>query len=250
MSFSLFIYPFLFVALYFEVFLLLSFVVGKRRYQEPAAADRASLPSVTIFVPCYNEEKTVGKTLESLLALDYPKDKLSIFAINDGSKDDTRATVESYARLGAPRVRYLHQENAGANRARNRAIAAAGGEILLIINDDTIAAPGMVREHPVNGVGVRRFRDAFAACDPSPGQPAEWGDGPALHAHQIVLEILSETGILGLILWLAGAAQAAGQAEAADGHEGSGEGPHVGPVARAAQPCPRERTVDAGDTAG
>ena len=70
------------------------------------------------------------------------------------------------------------------------------------------AAACMAREHPVNGVGVRRFRQAFGACDPAPGQRAEWGDGPALHAHQVVLEILSETGAIGLLLWLAGAAQA------------------------------------------
>jgi O-antigen ligase len=70
------------------------------------------------------------------------------------------------------------------------------------------AAACMAREHPVNGVGVRRFRQAFPACDPAPGQRAEWGDGPALHAHQIVLEILAETGVIGLLLWLAGAAQA------------------------------------------
>ncbi|WP_462115989.1 O-antigen ligase family protein [Lysobacter xanthus] len=70
------------------------------------------------------------------------------------------------------------------------------------------AATCMVREHPVNGVGVRRFRQAFPACDPLPGQVAEWGEGPALHAHQIVLEVLSETGVLGLLLWLAGAALA------------------------------------------
>lgn len=71
------------------------------------------------------------------------------------------------------------------------------------------AAGCMIREHPVNGVGARRFRENFPACDPTPGQRAEWGEGPALHAHQIVLEVLSETGALGLLLWLAGAALAA-----------------------------------------
>lgn len=68
------------------------------------------------------------------------------------------------------------------------------------------AALCMVRGHPVNGVGARGFRDAFPACDPHPGMRAAWGRGPALHAHQIVLEILSETGVLGLLAWLAGAA--------------------------------------------
>jgi len=70
------------------------------------------------------------------------------------------------------------------------------------------AALCMAREHPVNGVGARNFRDAFAACDPEPEEVPAWGSGPAFHAHQIVLEILSETGVLGLLLWLAGAALA------------------------------------------
>lgn len=70
------------------------------------------------------------------------------------------------------------------------------------------AAACMIREHPINGVGVRGFREAFPACDPQPGEMAAWGEGAAYHAHQIVLEVLSETGALGLLLWLAGAALA------------------------------------------
>lgn len=70
------------------------------------------------------------------------------------------------------------------------------------------AALCMVREHPVNGVGARGFREAYPDCDPAPQQAPSWGEGPALHAHQIVLEILAETGVLGLLLWLAGAAMA------------------------------------------
>ena len=70
------------------------------------------------------------------------------------------------------------------------------------------AALCMVREHPINGVGARGFREAFPACDPDAGQTPAWGSGPAFHAHQIILEILSETGVIGLLLWLAGAALA------------------------------------------
>jgi O-antigen ligase len=63
----------------------------------------------------------------------------------------------------------------------------------------------MIAAHPINGVGVRGFRyayaqyagagDTFATSDPDEG---------ALHAHQIVLEILSETGTIGLLFWIAG----------------------------------------------
>ena len=70
------------------------------------------------------------------------------------------------------------------------------------------AAGCMIREHPFNGVGARGFRDAYAGCNPAPEAQEVWGEGPAFHAHQIVLEILAETGVLGLLLWLAAVAQA------------------------------------------
>jgi len=70
------------------------------------------------------------------------------------------------------------------------------------------AALCMVRAHPINGVGVRDFREVYPQCDPAPEKTAAWGEGVALHAHQIVLEILAETGVLGLLLWIAGAAMA------------------------------------------
>ncbi|GAB3381019.1 O-antigen ligase [Lysobacter fragariae] len=70
------------------------------------------------------------------------------------------------------------------------------------------AAACMARTHAFNGVGARGFREAFPACDPDPTKPPAWGAGPALHAHQILLEVLSETGGFGLLLWLAGVALA------------------------------------------
>ena len=70
------------------------------------------------------------------------------------------------------------------------------------------AAGCMIAGHPINGVGARGFREAFPECDAGAGERPAWGQGPAFHAHQIVLEVLSETGIIGLLLWLAGAALA------------------------------------------
>ena len=70
------------------------------------------------------------------------------------------------------------------------------------------AAVGMVADHPVNGVGVRGFREAYPRYA---GEDDFWlahGQSGALHAHQIVLEVLSETGAIGLLLWIMGAALA------------------------------------------
>lgn len=70
------------------------------------------------------------------------------------------------------------------------------------------AAACMTAAHPVNGVGARGFRAAWDDCDPAPEQAPAWGEGTAFHAHQWVLEVLSETGMLGLLTWLAGIAMA------------------------------------------
>jgi len=70
------------------------------------------------------------------------------------------------------------------------------------------AAAGMVRAHPINGVGTRGFRDAYVQYAAPDDFWLSRGEQGALHAHQIVLEILSETGLIGLGLWLMGAALA------------------------------------------
>lgn len=70
------------------------------------------------------------------------------------------------------------------------------------------AAGGMIAAHPVNGVGVRGFREAYPQHAATDDFWLSRGQSGALHAHQIVLEVLSETGFLGLGLWLMGAALA------------------------------------------
>lgn len=104
-------------------------------------------PKLSVIIPTYNRAGTLAKCIEALRAQDAPADAFEIVVSDDGSSDETRATAESFLDHGAPRISYLRQENAGANRARNRAIAVARGHVMLLINDDTIAAPGMVREH-------------------------------------------------------------------------------------------------------
>ena len=70
------------------------------------------------------------------------------------------------------------------------------------------AAAGMFVAHPVNGIGARGFRDAYRRYAAPDDFFLTRGEPGALHAHQIVLEILSETGLVGLGLWLMGAALA------------------------------------------
>ncbi len=72
------------------------------------------------------------------------------------------------------------------------------------------AAVGMIKAHPLTGVGARGFRYDYAEHAASGDQfvNAKTGQG-ALHAHQLVLEVLSETGLIGLLFWIVGGACAA-----------------------------------------
>ncbi|MCC0665673.1 glycosyltransferase family 2 protein [Clostridioides sp. ZZV15-6597] len=52
-------------------------------------------PMVSILVPAHNEAKVIGRTVESLLLLNYPKDKMELIVINDNSSDNSREILES-----------------------------------------------------------------------------------------------------------------------------------------------------------
>ncbi len=90
-------------------------------------------PSVSIVVPAYNEELVIERTLRSLAASDYPT--LEIVVVDDGSTDGTAAAVE---RLTSDRIRLLRQRNAGKAAALNTGIRASSGEVVVMVDADTL----------------------------------------------------------------------------------------------------------------
>lgn len=80
----------------------------------------SDLPAVTILVPIFNEEKTVEKTIASLLNLNYPKEKLFISIVDDGSIDNTWNLIQRYKNL--PNISLYQKENGGKFTALNHGI--------------------------------------------------------------------------------------------------------------------------------
>lgn len=74
-------------------------------------------PAVTVTIPAYNESKNVEKTVKSLLAMDYPKDKLFIVLVDDGSTDDTFEVIKQYE--NHPNIKIFTKENGGKYTANN-----------------------------------------------------------------------------------------------------------------------------------
>ncbi|MEY9910772.1 peptidoglycan/xylan/chitin deacetylase (PgdA/CDA1 family)/GT2 family glycosyltransferase [Catenulispora sp. MAP12-49] len=99
---------------------------------------------VSVIVPAYNEEAGIRATVESLSASTYP---IEIIVVDDGSTDGTSAVVEELIRRrrpGLPPLRLIRQPNAGKPAALNTGTAAARGDLLVMMDGDTVFEPETV----------------------------------------------------------------------------------------------------------
>ncbi len=133
------LYGVLFLSLYFQVFLMFTYVFqsDKEKNLDTIGAKRVPYaPTVDIIVPCYNEEKSVEKTIESLLALEYDSSKLRILVIDDGSRDKTWEIVQKYR--DHSQIVLFQKINEGSKfSALNYGLARAHAEIVGCLDADS-----------------------------------------------------------------------------------------------------------------
>ena len=96
-------------------------------------------PTVTIIVPCYNEEKDICLTIDSLIKLNYPRSKLKIFVVDDGSKDGTWKVLQKYN--SNPLVKLFKKENGGKHTALNFGIEKNDSEFIGCLDSDSSVHP-------------------------------------------------------------------------------------------------------------
>jgi len=160
MNFEVLSYPFIFLGLYYEVFVLLTFLSAPAKEKRDRTVS-SHTPPIAVIVPCWNEESTVDGTVQSLLALEYPKDKLRLILVNDGSTDGTKEVMDAY--VGNPQITVIHKENGGKHTAINEGIAMADdAEFIGCLDADSFVAPDALREM------ISFFDDPnVAACTPA-----------------------------------------------------------------------------------
>jgi len=102
-------------------------------------------PHVAIVMPAFNEEGVIAHSLRSLLALDYPPEKLELVAVNDGSTDQTLQRMAEVARE-EPRVRVIDLgSNCGKRAAMAVGMRATDAEILAFVDSDSSVEPDALR---------------------------------------------------------------------------------------------------------
>ena len=133
--FEVLYYVILFFAIYFQVFFLVVFFEKRSVLKKTSSKTLSSLPSVTFLIPCWNEEKSITRTVESVLSVDYPKDKLHIFIIDDGSTDNTWDKLQSFK--DNHQITLLQKENGGKHSALNYALSFIKTDLVVSFDADT-----------------------------------------------------------------------------------------------------------------
>lgn len=127
---------------------------ARRRRDDPGPAGCGPMfarpPTVSVVVPAYQESVVIENCVRSVLRSEHPD--LEIVCVDDGSADDTFARMQ---RLAAehPQVRALRQDNAGKGAALNTGIAAARGDVLVLVDADGLFRPDTITRL------LRGFRD-------------------------------------------------------------------------------------------
>jgi cellulose synthase/poly-beta-1,6-N-acetylglucosamine synthase-like glycosyltransferase len=103
-----------------------------------------TLPSVTFIIVAYNEEDYISKKIDNTLLLDYPREKLQILVVADGSTDQTPQLVNHYQNQGIE-LAYI-PERYGKFAAMTRAVQFARGEIVVFSDANNMYDPQSIRE--------------------------------------------------------------------------------------------------------
>jgi len=130
----------------------------KRLLHKSGSSDNAiadtNLPDVTFMVCAYNEQEVVDMKIANTRALDYPKEKLHIVWVTDGSTDYTNERLANYSD-----VRVLYQpERKGKTAALNRGLALAGTSIVIMTDANTMVNKDAIMET------VRLMADPKVGC--------------------------------------------------------------------------------------
>lgn len=126
---------YMFIGLYMSSLLILIYLPNRKKL---FSFPKSKLAPVSIIVPCYNEGETIGKTIESLLQLDYPKNMIEVIIVDDHSTDNSAEIAKSYAEKYKNVKVIINKHNSGgAAEPTNIGIKAARYDYIAVTDADS-----------------------------------------------------------------------------------------------------------------
>lgn len=128
-------YILIYTSTFFSIFLTIFFFITLYENRHNIGNPKPKrYPTVAVIVPAFNEEGRIKRTVDSLLKLDYPKDKLEIILVDDGSRDNTLQEMQSY---NDPRIKVFTKPNGGKGSALNHGLAHTNAELVASLDADS-----------------------------------------------------------------------------------------------------------------
>jgi len=94
------------------------------------------MPKVSVNIPCFNAEKFIRKTINSVISQTFTD--FEVIIINDGSQDQTEQIINTFS---DPRIKYYRQSNYGLAYTRNKAVSLSSGELIAFLDQDDTWLP-------------------------------------------------------------------------------------------------------------
>lgn len=147
--------PALFVYTIFITLFQLSRVIAAFFYEKslkyveetaPASVKAHYEPEVSFVIPCKNEQDTIAKTIHKCFEVDYPKEKVEVIVINDGSTDNTISVLRSLESMYGDALRIIDWKvNKGKRHGMAEGFKQSSGEIIVQLDSDSYIEPGGFR---------------------------------------------------------------------------------------------------------
>lgn len=103
-------------------------------------------PTIAVVMPAFNEEDAIAQSVRSILAADYPPEKLEVVVVNDGSTDGTLAQIQAVAAESPGRVQVIDfPENRGKRAGMAAGIRATDAEMVAFVDSDSMLEPDALR---------------------------------------------------------------------------------------------------------
>ena len=102
---------------------------------------------LSVVIPTCGRAPALRRTIDALLQQDYNLTRAEIVVVCDGADEATSSLVRELARGARCGLRVIEQPRRGQGRARNRGIAAATGRVVVMLDDDIAAVPGLLSAH-------------------------------------------------------------------------------------------------------
>ncbi len=130
---------FLSIILSWAVYNALILFAGLRNKKKYSYVNVENLPKFSLIIPAKDEGSVIGRCLDSLLNVDYPKDKLEIIVVNGNSKDDTQQICETFSERYQGIVKVICEKaSKGKPAALNRAFPYVTGDIIGVFDADSV----------------------------------------------------------------------------------------------------------------